>query len=107
MNFCHRVNYSGCYKPFNFTEKTFTNWLQTAKFAKVISLESFLLYGSNPYKSGICECKLALLAFWTTYRCLLAVQNVVASCPLCVCAGGDSVRMRWTNCHMQISARSV
>ena len=30
---------------YNFTEKTFTNWLQTANFAKVFSLESFLLYG--------------------------------------------------------------
>jgi len=26
---------------YNFAEKTFTNWLQTAKFAKVFSLESF------------------------------------------------------------------
>ena len=31
---------------YNFAEKTFTNWLQTAKFAKVFSLESFLLYGT-------------------------------------------------------------
>jgi len=30
---------------FNFAEKTFTNWLETAKFAKVFSLESFPLYG--------------------------------------------------------------
>ena len=30
---------------YNFTEKTFMNWLQTAKFAKVFSLESFPLYG--------------------------------------------------------------
>ena len=30
---------------YNFAEKTFMNWLQTAKFAKVFSLESFPLYG--------------------------------------------------------------
>jgi len=30
---------------YNFMEKTFTNWLQTTKFAKVFSLEIFLLYG--------------------------------------------------------------
>ena len=29
--------------PLNFTEKTFTNILKTTKFAKVFSLESFLL----------------------------------------------------------------
>jgi len=33
---------------YNFAEKTFTNWLQTAKFAKVFSLESFPLYGIRP-----------------------------------------------------------
>ena len=32
---------------YNFAEKTFTNWLQTAKFVKVFSLESFPLYGST------------------------------------------------------------
>jgi len=32
---------------YNFAEKTFTNWLQTAKFAKVFSLESFPLYGTR------------------------------------------------------------
>ena len=32
---------------YNFAEKTFANWLQTAKFAKVFSLESFPLYGIN------------------------------------------------------------
>ena len=31
---------------YNFAEKTFTNWLQTAKFAKVFSLESFPLYST-------------------------------------------------------------
>ena len=32
---------------YNFAEKTFRNWLQTAKFAKVFSLESFPLYGTQ------------------------------------------------------------
>ena len=31
---------------YNFAEKTFTNWLQTAKFAKVFSLKGFSLYGT-------------------------------------------------------------
>jgi len=31
---------------YNFAEKTSTNWLQTAKFAKVFSLETFPLYGT-------------------------------------------------------------
>ena len=31
--------------PPNFVKKTFANSLKTAKFAKVFSLESFLLYG--------------------------------------------------------------
>ena len=31
---------------YNSAEKTFTNWLQTVKFAKVFSLESFPLYGT-------------------------------------------------------------
>jgi len=31
---------------YNFAEKTFMNWLQTVKFAKVFSLESFPLYGN-------------------------------------------------------------
>ena len=42
-----------------------------------------------------------------TYVVHLVAQTVVASCPLCVCAGGYSVRMRWTNCHVQTPARSV
>ena len=34
--------------PPNFTEKTFANSHKTSKFAKVFSLESFPLYGSEP-----------------------------------------------------------
>jgi len=33
---------------YNFVEKTFTNWLQTVKFAKVFSLKSFPLYSIWP-----------------------------------------------------------
>ena len=38
---------------YNFAKKTFTNWLQTVKFAKVFSLESFLLYGIHQVSYGI------------------------------------------------------
>jgi len=34
---------------YNFAETTFTSWLQTAKFAKVFSLESFPLYSRYTY----------------------------------------------------------
>ena len=42
---CLKPNISGCGMPQNFMEKTFADGSRTSKFAKVFSLESFLLYG--------------------------------------------------------------
>ena len=39
----------GCSMPPNFVEKTFVDGSQTSKFAKVFSLESFLLYGMGKH----------------------------------------------------------
>jgi len=38
---------------YNFAKKTFTNWLQTAKFAKVFSLKSFPLYSMFSHTSRL------------------------------------------------------
>ena len=39
------VGWDACAREYKFTEKTFTNGSKSAKFAKVLSLESFPLYG--------------------------------------------------------------
>jgi len=41
---------------YNFAETTFTSWLQTAKFTKVFSLESFPLYGRYTVYVYISHC---------------------------------------------------
>jgi len=69
--------------PQNFAEKTFTNSHKTAKFVKVFSLESFLLYGICAHKfvlhySGTSENGLPLLRKPPQYGQDSVVPNCIA-----------------------------